>query len=69
MAKRQRTSWVIRVTLANGVDTFLRHGARIGHGAIVKFRSKKDAEINVDLISPGLDEGCVVTVVRLDSRL
>lgn len=66
---KARASYAIRVTLKNGVDTFLRHGAQIGRGDIVKFRTKKTAEINVEMLTPGLDDGSVVTIVRLESRL
>lgn len=58
-----RDRWAIRVTYANGDEAWLRHGSTVGAGPIVKFTTRHTAEANVDLISPGLDDGAVVTVV------
>jgi len=63
-ATKIRPRWCIRVTYRNGCEAYLRHGARVGYGAIVQFRSKRDADVNVGFISEGLDRGDVVTVVR-----
>lgn len=59
-----RDRWAIRVTYANGDEAWLRHGAAVGAGPIVKFTTRRTADLNVDLISPGLDDGAIITVVR-----
>lgn len=59
--------WAVRVTYADGNEAYLRHGARIGYGSIVKF-DKKTAEINADFLRAGVDEGDTVTVVQAPSR-
>ena len=56
--------WAIRVTYANGEDAWLRQGATIGEGAIVRFTSKQRAEEYRDFISQGLDADEVARVVR-----
>jgi hypothetical protein len=62
LSARQRYS--IQVVYPSGDVAYLRHGADVGAGAIVQFRDRKTADINVDFIRPGLDEGTVVTVVQ-----
>ena len=56
--------WVVRVVYPNGV-AWLRRGSVVGCGPIVRFPSKRLAEVNAEMIAPGLDEGCVVSVVRV----
>lgn len=60
--------WALRITYRHGGEAFLRHGTRIGYGPIVQFRTRRDAEINIGMIEPGLDAGTVVTVVRYDKH-
>jgi len=55
--------WVIRVTLVDGGDVYLRHGATPGEGAIVRFKTKQAALARLDEIRPGLDEADVAAVV------
>jgi hypothetical protein len=63
------TRWCIRVTYPDGRDAFLRHGSRPGYGPIVQFPSRKTADVNLDLITNGLDEGTTATVVSYAPRL
>jgi hypothetical protein len=58
--------WAIRVTYPSGEDAYLRHGATVGEGPVVTFRTKRDAELNAEAyVQPGLDEGTVVSVVKV----
>ncbi len=60
---------MIRVTDKNGNDMYLRRGSRIGAGPIVRFTTKKLAELNAEsMIAPGLDSGDIVTVVPYDKE-
>lgn len=61
---KKTTRWVIRVTYPNGEDAYLRHGAVIGEGPIVRFGTKRLADINAGFVSEGLPDGATVTVVR-----
>jgi hypothetical protein len=61
--------YVIRVNYPNGAVAWLRHGARtLEHGPIVRFRSKRDADINLDFIKEGLDAGTTATVVKVAEK-
>lgn len=63
----RRQAWMIRVTDRAGNDMYLRRGSRLGEGPIVRFTTKKLAELNAEsFIAPGLDTGDVVTVVPYD---
>ena len=64
--KTTRQRWVIRVTDADGNDMYLRRGRMPGIGPIVQFRSRRDAEINIELVAPGLDTDAKIVVVRYD---
>lgn len=55
--------YAILVVYQNGQRAFLRHGAEVGAGPIVKFRSKRDAAINLEFIEQGLDGGASASVV------
>jgi hypothetical protein len=57
--------WGVRVTYPSGDEAWLRHGGTIGEGSIVRFRSKRLAELNVEFVREGLDQGTTVTVVKL----
>lgn len=57
--------YAIRVVFPNGDVAFLRHGPISGHGPIVRFPNKKTAEVNLDLIREGLDDGAVANVMRI----
>lgn len=57
--------YVIRVLFPDGGVAWLRHGPVIGSGPIVRFPNKKTAEVNLDFIREGLDEGCVAQVVKV----
>ncbi len=57
--------WAIRVTYPSGQEAWLRRGSRIGVGPIVYFGTKQLAELNVEFIREGLDDGTVVAVVRM----
>lgn len=59
--------WMIRVTTAEGEDMFLWRGRTPGAGPIVQFRTKRDADINVEMVKPGLDNGEIVAVVPYDA--
>ena len=57
--------WAIRITYPNGKREFLRYANRAGE-PVVKFRTKRDAELNAEaFIWPGLDKENIVTVVKL----
>lgn len=58
------TRWVVRVVYPGGVG-WLRHGDVVGSGPIVRFSSRRQAEAQAEMIRPGLDNGCVVSVVRV----
>lgn len=62
---RKPKRWVIRVNFPNGAVAWLRHGSVVGAGPIVRFRSKRDAEINLEMVTAGLDEGCIASVVPI----
>lgn len=55
--------YVIRVNYPNGGVAWLRHGSVVGAGAIVRFPNRQTAEVNLDLIREGLEEGCIASVV------
>lgn len=57
--------YAIRVLFPDGGLAFLRHGPVTGHGPIVRFPNKKTAEVNLDMIRAGLDEGVVAQVMRI----
>lgn len=59
--------YVIRVVYPNGV-AWLRHGCVVGSGPIVRFRDKKTAEINLEFVQEGLDEGVTASVVRVTGK-
>lgn len=76
-ANRRGKRWMIRVTYESGYDAYLRRGCRpesirrtggykLGLGAIVQFRSKRDAEVNLDFVTQGLDGGTTAMVVPYD---
>lgn len=58
-------SYVIRVNYPDGAVAWLRHGAVVGAGPIVRFGSKCLADINLEFIREGLDAGVTATVVRV----
>lgn len=61
-----QTRWAIRVTYPSGQEAFLRHGVTAREGAIVTFKTRRDAELNAEsMVKPGLDDGCVVAIVRV----
>lgn len=60
--------YMIRVNYPDGAVAWLRHGSRIGYGPIVRFRSKRDADVNLDFICEGLDAGVTATVVRVAEK-
>ena len=55
--------WAIRVTYPSGEDAWLRHGSRIGAGPMATFATRQLAEINAEMIRPGLED-CTITIVR-----
>jgi hypothetical protein len=55
----------IRVVFPDGAVAFLRHGPVVGSGPIVRFRSKRDAEVNLDFIREGLDSGAHASIFRI----
>jgi hypothetical protein len=61
---KRSTRWVVRVVYPGGVG-WLRRGPVPGVGPIVRFTSRKLAQINAEMIAPGLDDGCTVSVVRV----
>lgn len=63
MPTPQTKRWVIRIVYPDGGVAWLRHGARVGHGPIVRFTSRKTAEVNLDFIRQGLDDGVIASVV------
>jgi len=65
-ANRRGKRWMIRVTFPSGADAFLRRGSRPGYGPIVQFRTKRDADINLDFVTQGFDRGTVAVVVPYD---
>lgn len=57
--------WAIIVVYRTGEVAYLRHGTEIGTGPVVRFRSKRLAEINVGMIAPGLEgETQSISVVK-----
>jgi hypothetical protein len=56
--------WVVRVVYPGGVG-WLRHGPVVGTGPIVRFHSKRDAQIAAEMFAPGLDPGCTISVVSV----
>jgi hypothetical protein len=56
--------YVIRVVYPNGV-AWLRHGPVIGTGPIVRFRSKREAEEQLEFVRQGLDADAVASVVEI----
>lgn len=63
-AKRKR--WAIQVIDDEGNVIYLRRGRVPGAGPIVTFHSKRDAEINVEMVSAGMDEGWHVSVINAE---
>ncbi len=63
MAEDRR--WAVRVTYADGDEAFLRHGAMIGEGPLVPFRTREAAAKRAEELRPGLNEDDVVSVVRI----
>jgi hypothetical protein len=61
MAKPQ--AWAIQVVDDAGNVMHMRHGSRPGEGRIVKFRTRKDADFNVDFIRNGMEDGWTVSVI------
>ena len=59
-----RPRYVIQIVYRSGEVAYLRHGAKVGAGAVVQFRDRKTADVNLDFIGQGLDEGAVASVVR-----
>jgi len=57
------TRWCIRVTYPSGYEAFVRHGRDIGHGPIVQFRTRRDAEANLDFIRQGLEQETTAAIV------
>lgn len=55
----------IRVVFDTGAVGFLRHGPVEGSGPIVRFRSKREAEINLDFIREGLDTGAHASIFQI----
>jgi hypothetical protein len=62
---KPRARWGIRVVFANGVVGFLRHGPVVGTGPIVRFHSRRDAEVNLSFIREGLDEGATASIFKI----
>lgn len=65
----QRQRFAIQVVYPSGAVAYLRHGGRVGEGAVVQFRDRKTADVNVDFVSMGMDQGTVVSVVRYDRTM
>ena len=42
---------------------YLRQGRHPGAGPIVRFHSKRDAELNVEMVSAGMEDGWTVSIV------
>jgi hypothetical protein len=68
-ARNERPRYAIQVTYGSGAVAYLRHGATVGDGAIVQFRDRKTADVNLDFISEGLDDGATAAVVRYRTDL
>jgi hypothetical protein len=64
-----RSRFAIQVVYVSGDVAYLRHGGVAGAGRIVQFRDRKTADVNLDFIRQGLDEGTVVSVVRYQSAM
>lgn len=62
---KQPTRWGIRVVFANGGVGFLRHGPVVGSGPIVRFKSRREADLNLGFIREGLDEGATASVFKI----
>ena len=62
-AKRKRSGFAVRVTTERGEDMYLRRGARPGYGPVVRFATRKDAEMAIATMEPGFDAGWSAAVV------
>lgn len=59
----------VKVIFASGAEAWLRHGSRPGYGPIVRFPSRKTADVNREMVAQGLDEGDTAVVVKSPARL
>jgi hypothetical protein len=59
---RKRKGFAVYVTSPAG-DAYLRHGAVPGRGEIVRFRSRRDAQLAIASMSPGFDEEDVAVIL------
>lgn len=59
--------WMIEVIDKDGNRMHLRRGAKPGSGPIVKHTSRKHAEINIEMMRPGLDDIQSINVVPYDA--
>lgn len=64
-----RARYAIQVVYPSGDVAYLRHGAEIGAGAIVQFRDRKTADVNLGFISEGFDQGVTASVVRYNKSM
>jgi hypothetical protein len=62
---RQRVRYGIRVVFDNGAVGFLRHGPVVGSGPIVRFNSKRDAEVDLAFIREGLEAGAHASIFKI----
>jgi len=60
--------YAIRVVFPDGGVAFLRHGPVVGRGPIVRFPNKKTAEVNLEMVREGLDDGAIASIMRIAER-
>jgi hypothetical protein len=60
----ERPRYAIQVVYASGEVTYLRHGAKGAAGAIVQFRDRQTANVNLEFIDGEGLEGARASVVR-----
>ena len=58
-----KKGFAVRVTTDRGEDMYLRRGARPGYGPVVRFTTRKDAEMAIATMTPGLETGWSAVVV------
>lgn len=61
----RKKEWCVRVT-SDGRDMYLRVGPTAGVGRVAMF-DKGTAEINAEMLKPGLNRGDIVAIVRRES--
>jgi hypothetical protein len=62
-------AFAVRVTTRRGDEMYLRQGSRPGCGPIVRFRSRRDAQMAIATLAPGLENGLVAHVVAYPERI